>query len=142
MHSGFYDFGVDPAEERWEKEDHLEAQHRMMQELLNLWVHDSDLDPARVVRSGAEESESDDASDDATDAVAAFAMRTGSPGLPTLRVLDAGCGVGGSSRFLYRALKEVRLPSLAILILYTLFFPMTINVLELSDPVKRQDDDL
>ena len=31
MHSGFYDNGVDPFEEKWVKEDHLEAQDRMMQ---------------------------------------------------------------------------------------------------------------
>jgi hypothetical protein len=120
MHSGFYDFGVDPEEERWEKEDHLEAQHRMMQELLNLWVHDSDLDPGRIVRSAAEESESesdDRSDDDASVAVAAFAKRSGSPSLPTLRVLDAGCGVGGSSRFLYRSLREVRPPPLPMLAL-------------------------
>lgn len=59
------------------KEDHLDAQHEMMLQLFRLW--DSvDLKLSESAASGG-----------------------------SIRVLDAGCGVGGSSRFLHRALSDI-----------------------------------
>lgn len=59
------------------KADHIEAQHEMMLQLFQLW--DSlDLKITEAAASGT-----------------------------AIRVLDAGCGVGGSSRFIYRALSDI-----------------------------------
>ena len=59
------------------KEDHFEAQHEMMLQLFRLW--------------------------DSVDVKLSESAASGG----TIRVLDAGCGVGGSSRFLYRALSDI-----------------------------------
>lgn len=69
LHSGFYDSGVDTAS--WNRTRHLEAQDRMMRELIALWPR-----PAPKTR---------------------------------VRVLDMGCGVGGSARFLYRYMRSLDL---------------------------------
>lgn len=58
-------------------DEHLDAQHEMMVQLFKLWNN--------------------------MELVLTEANMTGKP----VRVLDAGCGVGGSSRFLYHALQQV-----------------------------------
>ena len=91
----------------------------MMQELLNLWVNDTDFgaDAGAIVALAAaagsdageaEAEEEEEEEGDVTFLRTAKHSARGGPSIPTLRVLDAGCGVGGSSRFLYRTLKEVR----------------------------------
>jgi 2-polyprenyl-3-methyl-5-hydroxy-6-metoxy-1,4-benzoquinol methylase len=66
MHTGYYDDYDDTTV--FTRQDHLDAQTRMMKELLGKWDH-----LLRVARAAQEEQR-------------------------PLRILDVGCGVGGSSR--------------------------------------------